>query len=165
MKHYRFIFLFILLSSCQPPADHSGQMQTRIDSLEKKLKDTYKPGLGEFMSGIQIHHAKLWFAGLNENWKLADFEIDEIKEALEAIPKYCPDRSEVQSLPMINAPTDSVKKAIDRKDLILFKQYYTLLTNTCNACHKNTNHEFNVIQIPESPPFSNQKFGAEHGGR
>ena len=35
------------------------------------------PGFEEFMSNIQAHHAKLWFAGQNHNWKLADFEIHE----------------------------------------------------------------------------------------
>ena len=35
------------------------------------------------MGGIQTHHAKLWFAGLNNNWKLAEYEIDEIKERFE----------------------------------------------------------------------------------
>ena len=35
------------------------------------------------MGGIQTHHAKLWFAGINDNWKLAQYEIDEFKERFE----------------------------------------------------------------------------------
>ena len=66
--------------------------------------DNYKPGLGEFMSGIQVHHAKLWFAGTAANWKLADFEVGEIKETLDDVEKYCTDRPELASLPMIHPP-------------------------------------------------------------
>ena len=39
------------------------------------------------MSGIQVHHEKLWFAGTAKNWRLADFEIHEIMEAVDDIAK------------------------------------------------------------------------------
>src|SRR5258708_38764496 len=46
-------------------------------------KEPYAPGLGEFMTATQLRHAKLWFAGKQNNWDLAAYEIDEIKEGLE----------------------------------------------------------------------------------
>src|SRR5678815_534119 len=95
----------VCLVACNQPGK-TAQLQKQIDSLKQQLANMYKPGFGEFMSGIQVHHAKLWFAGQNQNWPLADFEINEIKEALEDIPKYCADRPEVKSLPMINVPLD-----------------------------------------------------------
>ena len=84
--------VFICLA-CSQTGSNNTQLQNRVDSLEQKLAHTYKPGFGEFMSGIQIHHAKLWFAGQNQNWPLADFEIHEIEEALEDIQKFCIDRA------------------------------------------------------------------------
>ena len=78
----------VVFGACNSSGGSNGDMailQGRIDSLQHKLDDVYKPGLGEFMSGIQVHHAKLWFAGSAGNWKLADFEIGEITEALEAV--------------------------------------------------------------------------------
>jgi hypothetical protein len=84
---YLIIFLIITNESqaCDQQTDNNKILQNRIDTLEKKLSDTYKPGFGEFMSSIQVHHSKLWFAGQNQNWKLADFEIHEIMEAIENI--------------------------------------------------------------------------------
>src|ERR1700712_4840560 len=102
MKNPFLLLLIVALFAWNNAADKTQALQNRIDSLQTKLAQTYKPGLGEFMSSIQIHHAKLWFAGENQNWQLADFEIGEIKEALENIPVYCADRPEVQKLPMIN---------------------------------------------------------------
>ena len=133
-------------------------MQVQIDSLQRKLKDAYTPGLGEFMSGIQVHHTKLWFAGINSNWKLADFEIGEIKETLDDIRKYNTDRPEIRSIGMIEPAIDSVGAAIKRQDPVLFRSSYLLLTNTCNNCHKATAHEFNVIIVPASQPFTDQEF-------
>jgi hypothetical protein len=45
-------------------------------------RESYEPGLGEFMTATQLRHAKLWFAGKQNNWDLAAYEIDEIKEGL-----------------------------------------------------------------------------------
>ncbi len=120
--------------------------------------NAYKPGLGEFMMGIQMHHAKLWFAGTKQNWPLAQYELDEIKEAIEAIKEYDTDRHEVRQIDMIYAPLDSMAEAVRHKDESLFRGSYTLLTNTCNNCHRATKHEFNVIKIPDSPPVTNQEF-------
>ena len=130
----------------------------RIDSLEKKLADAYKPGFGEFMSGIQVHHAKLWFAGESKNWPLADFEIHEIMESVEALKKYQAERTESRSLTMLDPALDSANAAIQKKDPVAFKNSFILLTNTCNNCHKSVNFSFNEVKIPSSPPFSNQSF-------
>jgi hypothetical protein len=144
--------------ACNQQADNTKVLQNRIDSLERKLADTYKPGFGEFMSGIQAHHSKLWFAGQNENWKLADFEVHEIMEAIEDIQKFQTERKESQMTGMINPALDSVNKAIQQKNPALFKSSYTLLTNTCNNCHRESGFEFNVVKIPDTQPFSNQDF-------
>ena len=110
------------------------------------------------MSGIQAHHSKLWFAGQNQNWKLADFEIHEIMEAIEDIQKYETERKESQMVGMINPAIDSVNNAIIQKNPALFKSSYTMLTNTCNNCHHAVDFEFNVVKIPDAQPFSNQDF-------
>ena len=34
-------------------------------------RESYAPGLGEFMTATQLRHAKLWFAGRMNNWDLA----------------------------------------------------------------------------------------------
>lgn len=151
------ILLFIL-SACNHSGQDTGSMQAQIDTLQKKLDKTYKPGLGEFMSGIQVHHAKLWFAGQAGNWSLSDFETKEIREAIENIQTYCADRPEVVSIPMIKPPLDSIDIAIADKSISQFKSSFNLLTNICNNCHRATKHEFNIIQIPSTPPFSNQDF-------
>jgi len=153
-----FTLLVTAISSCNQSADNNTILQTRIDSLEKKIAATYKPGFGEFMSSIQVHHAKLWFAGQNKNWALADFEIHEIMEAVENIQKYQTERKESEKVIMLNPALDSVNAAIAKKDLVQFKNSYVLLTNTCNNCHHAVQFEFNVVTIPDKPPFSNQIF-------
>jgi hypothetical protein len=66
MKSLVFISVLLLLTACNSHSDNSSDVQAQVDSLQNKLNNSYKPGLGEFMSGIQVHHAKLWFAGINQ---------------------------------------------------------------------------------------------------
>ena len=144
--------------SCNQQTERVQILQKQIDSLEIKLKDTYKPGFGEFMSNIQAHHAKLWFAGQNQNWELADFEIHEIMESIENVKKYQQERKESELIGMINPALDSVNKAIEQKNPEQFNKSYSLLTNTCNRCHQAAHFEFNVVKIPDAQTFSNQDF-------
>lgn len=154
--------VLVILLSCSQQSKQVNQMRSKIDSLEKQVNQTYKPGLGEFMTGIQLHHAKLWFAGQNQNWPLANFEIHEIDESLDDINEFCKDRPEVKSIGMLKSPIDSVTEAILQKNPQLFKTSFSLLTTTCNNCHKATDHGFNVVTIPTNPPVSNQDFGVPH---
>ena len=117
------------LSSCNNQASYTT-LQVKVDSLNQQLSQTYKPGLGEFMMGIQVHHAKIWFAGKNQNWDLANFEVGEIKETLDDVKKYCTDRPEIKSLPILYPALDSVNNAIKAKDPNRFETSFILLTNS-----------------------------------
>jgi hypothetical protein len=152
------IFLIILsFFSCKQSSSNTA-LQRKVDSLQIAVNNSYKPGLGEFMSEIQVHHAKLWFAGKYQNWELANFEVGEIQEALNDIPKYCSDRPEVKSLGMIMPVMYNLSNAIKEKNEAKFDSSFTVLTATCNDCHKATNHGFNLINIPDAVPVSNQVF-------
>lgn len=152
----RLLILIIVALSLSSCGNQTGQMQTQIDSLQKKASDIYKPGFGEFMIYVQIHHAKLWYAGENQNWDLANFEIGEIKEAMMNIEKYEKDRSESRIINMIYPSIDSIVYAIGQRNEAQFEKSYEVLTSNCNSCHALVNYGFNKIKKPEAPPFTNQ---------
>ncbi|MEO8960954.1 MAG: hypothetical protein ABI325_03680 [Ginsengibacter sp.] len=162
MKQVFLILVTFGLFACNRQTDKIQTLQNRVDSLESRLADTYKPGFGEFMSSIQIHHNKLWFAGQNQNWMLADFEIHETIENIDAIKKYQKGRKETEMIVMLEPALDSMNAAIKQKDSAAFKNSYILLTNTCNSCHRANDFEFNVVKIPDTPPFSNQDFKSQN---
>ena len=159
MKKLVLVFLItVIIMSCNQTSNSNQQLQSQIDSLQSQLNNAYKPGLGEFMSSIQVHHEKLWFAGMAQNWRLADFEIHEIMEAVDDIKRYTSDRPETKDIIMLQPAIDSLNNSIQQKSPASFKQNFILLTNTCNNCHTAVNYNFNKIKIPEKQPFSNQVF-------
>jgi len=154
------IFIITIFVSSCTQSGKINDLQVQIDSLKKQA---YKPGFGEFMTYVQIHHNKLWFAGQAQNWPLADFEVNEIKEAMQDIQKYETDRKESQTIIIAYPALDSVSMAIQQKNLAQFTRAYDGLTATCNQCHTVVNFPFNVVKIPDTPPFSNQVFDVKAG--
>jgi hypothetical protein len=132
-------------------------LQKQTDSLTALVKKM-KPGLGEIMSGIQVHHEKLWFGGLYQNWNLSEYEIGEVKEAFEQAKELKAERPEIKNLDAIFPAVDSLADAISRQDTAGFRKCYISLTNACNTCHKESGHPFNVITIPTMLPVSDQDF-------
>ena len=125
-------------------------------------KEPYEPGLGEFMTAIQLRHAKLWFAGKSNNWSLAAYEIDEIKEGLEDAARLHSIFDGVPVAEMIKTIIDprivQLEKAIERKNSTQFIAAFDELTNGCNRCHAGAGKPFIRIQRPSEPPLSNQNF-------
>lgn len=140
--------------------------QAREEALEQRIarleQERYVPGFGEFMNAIQLHHAKLWFAGQQGNWPLAAYETDEMEEVLANLKKNVKDRPEIRQLPMIQPALDSMEQAVASKNPGRFRAAYVSLTKACNSCHQATDHGFNIIQIPTQPPVTDQQFGNGH---
>jgi hypothetical protein len=125
-------------------------------------KEPYAPGLGEFMTATQLRHAKLWFAGKENNWDLAAYEIDEITEGLEDAEKHFPTHDGILVADMIKANIDpaveELKKAVGARSNFKFAVAFDNLTRACNTCHAGANKPFIRIQRPISSPLSNQNF-------
>ena len=131
--------------------------------------ESFKPGLGEIMALTSMRHAKLWFAGQAENWALAAYELDELKEGIEDAETFHPTHKHLKNAPMKSLiaatmanPVEALDKAIAEKNLITFNKQYDQLTQGCNACHQMADFGFNVnvVTRPQFNPFANQNFSA-----
>ncbi|MCF6242653.1 MAG: hypothetical protein L3J74_15070 [Bacteroidales bacterium] len=158
MKYLTILMVITVFFSCKPQDSNCNTLQKQIDSLKIELAQVYKPGFGFLMTNIQAHHAKLWFAGIHKNWKLAQFEIKEIKEVADEIQEYQKQREETKLMSMIEPALVDLERDIGQKNIQLFKKDYEQLTIACNDCHKLTDFEYNIVKIPETLEFSNQEF-------
>ena len=137
-------------------------MASVLFAAAQPAKAPYAPGLGEFMTATQLRHAKLWFAGKENNWDLAAYEIDEIMEGLEEAAKQFPTHDGIPVADMIKANIDpaveELRKAVGAKSSAKFAVAFDKLSSACNTCHTGANKPFIRIQRPTSSPLSNQKF-------
>ena len=144
----------ILLMGCGKATD-VDTWHKKADSLAVQVMQM-RPGLGEYMLSVQMHHNKLWYAGNSADWELAGFEIGEIKEQLEHARLVCTDRPEIKTLPMIDPFVSGLEKSVKQKDTAAFKRTFIELTANCNACHKSVHFDFIRIKVPDQPMFTNQ---------
>ena len=122
----------------------------------------YMPHLGQMMLTNQIYHTKLYYAASEQNWDLAEFYTHELTESLEDIIQYYPEYEglKIKELATKTAlrQVQNLEKAVEKKSLIEFKEGYVQLTNSCNACHVATQHQFIKIKTPEKGDYQNQVF-------
>lgn len=130
-------------------------LTSRVEALEKQT-----PGLGDYMTTLQLHMGKLWFAGKASNWDLANYELDELKETMEGAQGLHSTVNHVDISNVLGSVIDSqvgaLKQAIGKHDFIEFKKTYSQTMTACNSCHRSAAHGFNVITFPTAPPVSNQ---------
>lgn len=120
------------------------------------------PGLGEYMTTIQLHAGKLWFAAKVLNWELAQYELDELKETIEAAKGLNAEKNGIK----ISSVLDSVlqtqvaelDKSIKRKSPTEFQKSYDETLSACNGCHTEAGYKFIHIVRPSAPPVTNQKW-------
>jgi len=144
-----------------PPATAAAPDKAK-DAPKSDTPKVYIPGLEQFMNVILIEHNKLWFAGTARNWKLAEYELGEIKEIMSDVQDIVP---VFKNLPLaqmldtvITTEVVALEKAIEAKDFRKFSVGYDKLTAACNACHQGTENGFIVIKRPTTPAFTNQDY-------
>jgi hypothetical protein len=126
----------------------------------------YTPGLGEIMTLTQMRHLKLWLAGAAENWRLADYELDELEEGFEDVVRFHARHKDARRpltelVPeFTDLPLRSLRSAVADEDFASFSNAYDSLTAGCNGCHRATGFSFNVVSRPTSNPYTNQEFRA-----
>jgi uncharacterized membrane protein len=156
-------FALVQLASAAPPAnDASAQIAALKNEIAELKKSAYHPELGEQMLTIQIRHARLWFAGKAQNWTLAAFELQEIKEAFDAVVEQNPEHAIFQPqrladiLPaMTKAPVAALRDAIDHASKVEFEKAYDGLSAACSGCHRAAGNDFLIIQRPTAPILDN----------
>jgi hypothetical protein len=139
----------------------------RLRSLEAEnatLKDA-APGLGEYMSTIQLHAGKMWFAAKAANWELAGYEVDELKETMEAAEKLNEEKNGVKISPLLDAVLKTqiagLEEAVKSGSAPKFQKSYDETLTACNSCHGEAGFKFIHIVRPTAPPVSNQRWEPE----
>jgi hypothetical protein len=116
------------------------------------------PKISDIMAQQQMRHIKLWFAGRGDNWPLADYEIDALKDGFDDLNAMLGGDTVEKA---VGAPIAAIEKAIEAKDRPAFTAAFDNLTAGCNGCHRALDHGFIVIQRPTSPPLTNQIFAPQ----
>lgn len=133
------------------------RMQAELASIKQLA-----PGLGEYMTTIQLHASKLWFAARAANWDLAEYELDELKETMEAAKSLNAEKNGVKISNVLDSVLQTqvaqLAESIKRKSSTEFHKSYDETLSACNGCHTESGHKFIRIVRPNATPVTNQKW-------
>lgn len=121
------------------------------------VSQPYAPRLGDIMGATQLHHFKLWYAGAEKNWGLANYELGQIRESFGEAMTYYPGLP-ISDMTTLAKPAAAIEAAIKAKDSEQFASAFRALTTGCNECHRAQGMGFITIRVPNASPFSNQVF-------
>ena len=130
--------------------------------MRLKALEAAAPGVGTIMSSVQLHFAKLYFAGKAQNWQLAEFELHEVEENLDKAVTLRPEEQGTNLVGLNDGFKQTQLAALNRaaqnKDWSAFQSAYTEAIGVCNGCHEETTRPFIVITVPAAPPVPNQQW-------
>jgi hypothetical protein len=148
----------------EPNGAAIAALQESLKRVEAELTISKElaPGLGEYMTTIQLHAGKLWFAAKAGNWQLAEYELDELKETMEAAKGPNAEKNGVRISNVLDAVLQTqiaqLEESIKRKNQTEFQKSYDETLSACNGCHRESGHKFIQIIRPTAPPVTNQKW-------
>jgi hypothetical protein len=135
--------------------DSLATLQATIGKLNDRA-----PGLGEYMTTFQLHMGKLWFAGQASNWGLAEYELDELAETMEAGEALHAIKNDVNTASILQAVRATqiplLRLSLTEKNERKFARAYDQTLETCNSCHRSVGYGFIRITKPLTSPVSNQ---------
>jgi len=120
------------------------------------------PGLGEYMTTIQLHAGKLWFAAKAGNWELAEYELGELKETMVAAKALNAEKNGIKISNVLDSVLQTqvaeLDKSIKGKSQSKFQKSYAATLSACNGCHSEAGYKFIHIIRPSAPPVTNQQW-------
>jgi len=119
--------------------------------------ESYAVSLSDAMQLTQLRHIKLWLAGRNKNWPLANYELAQLKDTFDkAAMLYL--NIPVEYIAAVEKPLGVLSDAVAAKDAAQFQRGFKALQAACNDCHKAADVGFIAIETPSASVFPDQSF-------
>lgn len=150
MKQTIIIILTLGLFSCNQKTDKEtaqgdwikGTETEQIKTIEKQFR-----GFDNAMVETGYRYQELYWAGQDQNWEYADYQLEKIKIAIENGLERRPKRAK-SAEHFLNYVLPEMQKSIQSKDTVIFNIGFQTLTVNCNSCHAMEKVPFFNVQIP-----------------
>jgi hypothetical protein len=139
----------LLMAACLNDSSNSRSTpQWLAGATQEKWKtlDEHFGGFHHTMVEVGYRFSELYWAGEDENWDYAEYQAEEMEEALELGIARRPNRGE--SAEMFFPALKRVESSIEARNLADFRVAFQGLTNACNTCHQAEDKGFLHVGAP-----------------
>lgn len=126
----------LLIISCKNEPTHNVQGDWIKGSEEEQAKIIEKQFRGFDMAMVETgyRYQELYWAGQDENWDYAKYQVEKIEKTIKNGLERRPKRTKSADH-FLNYALPEMKKIIQEKDTLSFNRNYQILTQACNSCH------------------------------
>jgi len=136
MKWIIFTISLLLLCSCDNKQEQNtqgnwikGTEQEKLETIENQFR-----GFDMAMVETGYRYQELYWAGQDENWEYADYQIEKIRKAIENGLERRPKRAK-SAEHFLNVALPEMGKALEKRDTVVFNKNFQMMTNSCISCH------------------------------
>jgi len=119
-----------------------GTEAEQIKTVEKQFR-----GFDNAMVETGYRYQELYWAGQDQNWEYADYQLEKIKIAIENGLERRPKRAK-SAEHFLTYVLPEMKKSLEKKDTVIFNKNFQIMTISCNSCHAMEKVPFFSVQIP-----------------
>lgn len=146
MKWILYTFgLFFLISCNKKKAQGNwikGTEQEKIKITENQFR-----GFDMAMVETDYRYQELYWAGQDENWEYANYQLKKIEKAIKNGLERRPKRAKSAEF-FLNITIPEMEKALKKKNKQVFNQTFKSMTNSCIACHSMEQVPYFTVKEP-----------------
>ncbi|AZA56486.1 hypothetical protein EG344_23610 [Chryseobacterium sp. G0162] len=148
MKYSTCLLIILFISACNQKQETvqgqwiKGNEQKKLETIENQFR-----GFDMAMVETGYRYQELYWAGQDENWGYADYQLEKIQKAIENGLERRPKRAQsAQHFLTVTVP--QMKEALKKKDTVVFNKNFQVITNSCVSCHAMEKVPFFTVKTP-----------------
>jgi hypothetical protein len=150
MNKILLFFLTFGLVACNRQANKNtaqgswikGTETEKINTIEKQFR-----GFDNTMVETGYRYQELYWAGQDQNWEYADYQLEKIKTAIENGIERRPKRANSAKV-FLTYGLPEMKKVLENRSSSTFNEGFKTLTANCNSCHAMEKVPFFAVKTP-----------------
>jgi hypothetical protein len=141
------VWILLFSNSCQNQQSYETQwLGSTQQEIYNQIEDQFQ-GFSRTMVEVNYRYQELYWAGQDQNWQYADYQLEHILEAMEQGFVRRPER-ELSSQLFIEQAAPQLYEIINEGSHERFQNYFPQFTASCNNCHKMEGMDFINIKTP-----------------
>lgn len=125
---------FLAFQSCNKEKNIQGDWIKGTELEKLKTIEKHFRGFDNTMVETGYRYQELYWAGQDENWDYANYQLEKIKTTIENGLERRPKRAK-SAEHFLNYVLPEMQKSVHSKDTAIFNKEFQTMTINCNSCH------------------------------
>ena len=145
------VMAVVVISACQTETEKTYETRWVGETMEEILGNVESQfgGFSQAMMEVNYRYNELYWAGVDENWGYAEYQLDKLLDATLKGFVRRPDR-EASAAQFVNTSTPRLMETIENEDGDTFLERFDRYVESCNTCHEMEDVSFMRVIVPEN---------------